>query len=295
MDDSEKNSHLTGKAQDDQPPWDLACLRGNPVYAALQPALAVNLWPAQWPSLAQYQVLLDAAVQPIQTRSGQHLRVVEQPSQKADAWQQGYEPRIYLQGELQTRLGNWHDCFNLLSWLTFPQAKAALNARQYMQQMARASAAQSSQPRNAAQDALTQFDESGVIILCAQADLLALLRDFQWKTLFWERRAEVEQSMRCWLFGHGLMERALRPYRGLTGKALLLPVTEEFLQQDLQQQLRQADARLAQLLSDPQQLQSPQDLAPLPLLGIPGFTPDNARQAYYDDTGYFRPGRQLRG
>jgi len=30
----------------------------------------------------------------------------------------------------------------------------------------------------------------------------------------------------------------------------------------------------------------------LPLLGIPGVTPENADPAYYDDTWQFRPGRR---
>lgn len=34
------------------------------------------------------------------------------------------------------------------------------------------------------------------------------------------------------------------------------------------------------------------DLQPLPLLGIPGVTPDSELASYYDDRWQFRPGRQ---
>jgi hypothetical protein len=36
----------------------------------------------------------------------------------------------------------------------------------------------------------------------------------------------------------------------------------------------------------------PRDFQPLPLLGIPGVTPDSEDPAYYDDTWQFRPGRR---
>ncbi|HLO65211.1 MAG TPA: DUF3025 domain-containing protein, partial [Azonexus sp.] len=36
----------------------------------------------------------------------------------------------------------------------------------------------------------------------------------------------------------------------------------------------------------------PHDFQPLPLLGIPGVTPENENPAYYDDTWQFRPGRR---
>jgi hypothetical protein len=37
----------------------------------------------------------------------------------------------------------------------------------------------------------------------------------------------------------------------------------------------------------------PKDFHPLPLLGIPGATPDNEFSTYYDDTRQFRPLRRV--
>ena len=56
-------------------------------------------------------------------------------------------------------------------------------------------------------------------------------------------------------------------------------------------QVAAADALLAADLSSGRDL-APNDLQPLPLLGIPGVTPENADPAYYDDTWQFRPGRR---
>jgi hypothetical protein len=55
-----------------------------------------------------------------------------------------------------------------------------------------------------------------------------------------------------------------------------------------------ADVQLAALVADPQAIQSTRQLAPLPVLGIPGWCAENAQAAYYDDTEYFRPGRSGR-
>jgi hypothetical protein len=273
--------------------WDLNQVRRSPFYAALQPGLESPAWPPSWPTLADYQALLARLPQPLLTASGKPLRVVEQAQEKSTDWRQGYEPRIYLRGELQTRLASWHDAFNLLTWISFPLAKAALNARQYALLAARAQGLAPSGPRSPKQDALTQFDESGAVVLSADPALSDLLLGFQWKRLFWEQRERVRAGMRCLVFGHGLMERALAPYRGITAKGIVLPVTAELLAQPLTAQLAAVDRQLAQYLNDAQQLAHPRDLAPVPLLGFPGFTPDNEHAAYYDDERYFRPGRRL--
>jgi hypothetical protein len=60
----------------------------------------------------------------LRTHSGQRISFVP-PSADGLA----YEARIWARGEVATRPGNWHDFFNALVWLTFPLAKAALNAR----------------------------------------------------------------------------------------------------------------------------------------------------------------------
>ena len=261
-----------------------------PWYAALQVAVQSVTWPQTWPSLADYQGLLDRLPQPLLTAGGKPLRVVAQNADKSLDWQQGYEPRIFLQGALQTRLESWHDCFNLLTWASFPASKAALNARQYALLAARA-ATQSSAVRSPQQDALTQFDESGVVVLCADTRLSELLLNFRWKALFWEHRASVRAQMRCFLFGHGLMEKALAPYPGLTGKGVILPVCRDFFTQTLAAQVSQTDELLAQHFGNEQLWRHPHDLAPMPVMGFPEFCAANECADYYDDLRYFRSGR----
>ncbi|MGH8641263.1 MAG: DUF3025 domain-containing protein, partial [Burkholderiales bacterium] len=57
------------------------------------------------------------------------------------------------------------------------------------------------------------------------------------------------------------------------------------------EQVARLDARLAAYLADPRNLTVTRELAVVPVLGVPGWHPENAREAFYDDTNYFRPVR----
>lgn len=196
-----------------------------------------------------------------------------------------YECRIWESGAVETRPDNWHDWFNALVWLTFPQTKIAISAR-HVRAMA-----PDGQVRGSERDALTHFDECGIVVLSSDPALLDLLRAFQWKTLFVERRAEVERRMRFFVFGHATYEALLKPFRGLTAKAVLHEVDAAWLQMPVAAQLVAVDALLAADLSSGRYTR-PRDFQPLPILGIPGVVPENADPAYYDDTWQFRPGRR---
>lgn len=233
-----------------------------------------------WPSLDEYNALLDP---PIHGAGGARIRFVAQ-GRKATRMEDGYEARIYLTGEVQTRAENWHDFFNALVWLSFPLAKSALNARHF--------AAISLDPDNPARgrqrDALTLFDESGVAVVCANDDLAELLREHRWKELFWERREEVRNQMKFFVFGHSLHEKALQPYIGFTGKGLLLKVDADFLARSGQEQL--LDGMIARrFIGDTPP--TTRDFTPIPLLGVPGWWPGNEDAAFYDNTAYFRARR----
>jgi hypothetical protein len=153
---------------------------------------------------------LDLLMAPLDLRtgSGRRLRFVPPPADGLD-----YEMRIWARGEVATRPDNWHDFFNALVWCTFPLAKAALNARHAAALTAQAGI------RGSDRDALTHFDECGVVVVASDPSLLALLRGFQWRALFWTRRHDLARALRCFVFGHATYEHLLRPFRGLTAKA----------------------------------------------------------------------------
>lgn len=195
----------------------------------------------------------------------------------------GYEERIAACGRVEHRPDNWHDFFNALIWLAFPRAKAVLSARHGQALVERAG-----QPgRGPLRDALTQFDECGVAVLSADAELTELLQRHEWKQVFWLRRADVEARVRFVVFGHALLDHLRAPFFGLCGKAVYLDVSAGWLAREPDWQRTDLDERLADWLAS--DLQRPRDLKPLPLLGIPGVVAENEAAAYYDDERQFRP------
>ena len=269
--------------------WNPGELANSPFFAPLH--LILNrLKTDQFPSLADLNCLLDNLASPITVQSGLPLRFVEQNTGKL-AFEKQYEPLCFLKGEVQTRKNNWHDLFNALVWMTFPKAKAAINARHYMA-LIDTKCAQSSQ-RGAVRDMNTLFDESGVVVVCADPALSRLLLNFQWKELFREKRKQLQSSMGFYLFGHGLYEKTLSPYIGLTGQGLLLSVDRTFFEMPPQLQMNHLDDRVADYINSPTQCVSTRELTPVPLLGIPDWTPENNSSDFYDNTDYFRPTRRV--
>jgi hypothetical protein len=217
---------------------------------------------------------------------GESLRFVEQRERPVE-FAVRFEPSTFLRGEVLVRPYNWHDLFNVLVWMAFPRAKAALNARHFAAMSAGAFA------RSPVSAALTHFDEDGVLVLSSDATLLGLLRDHQWKTLFIERRDDVRARMKFIAFGHALFDKARAPFIGLTGKAILLDVQEDFPSVQGGARLDRVDSRLAAHFLDESVLLSPRELAPLPVLGVPGWWRPNEDSSFYENTAYFRPVRSL--
>ncbi len=275
--------------------WDTNTIRHSPLFEALRHHGACGdvLGGNDWPALANLQAMVNACG--VMSGGGQPLRLVAQ-SARAGAFEDRYEVRIFREGALQLRAQNWHDLFNLLVWMAFPLTKAAINARHYRALLARQTCGTLN--RGPAQDALTLFDESGVIVLSDDADLLQDVRDFAWKQLFWLRRDRVQKHFHCIIFGHALYEKALQPFVGITGRAILLEgghVLQVSPRSDRESwSWETLDARLAHRVADEASFLTTRDLAPLPLLGIPGWWPANRAEDFYDNTAYFRAGRRGR-
>lgn len=187
-----------------------------------------------------------------------------------------YETHILLTGQVPTRADTWHDVLNALVWLRFPHFKAALNAAH-----GEAMAAEADSRRGRRRDALTVLDESGVWVISREPRLPELLAAHAWHALFWEARSRVEAGMRFVVVGHALLEKVLAPYPSITGKCLLLP--SDSLDSDA------AEARAVMALGA---VDTPRQLVPLPVQGIPGWDAANAHAAYYANREIFRPPRK---
>jgi hypothetical protein len=263
------------------PVWNRWELLATPAFATLAP-LIEQLPEDHFPTLALLNRMCDE--REVVSGGGVPVEFVPQEGKTEEP----YETRVHSRGKVLTRSDNWHDLFNALVWITFPKSKAALNRHHYKEMLVHQSAGKRGTPR----DVLTLFDEGGVIVSTAEPELGALLREFKWKELFWQRREEVLASMRFYVFGHSIYEKALQPYKGITAKTVIYDVPARELERELPQQLAALDARLARYFAEPQALASTEAYAPLPVLGIPGWDADNADERYYDDTQHFRPGRR---
>ncbi|MEQ1516257.1 MAG: DUF3025 domain-containing protein [Usitatibacteraceae bacterium] len=258
----------------------------TPPFDSIRAPLAQLVGDESWPSIAR----LNQFAAGVANFRGKPIRFVlsDAPSGAPAPRYEHYEMRIAESGEIATR-ENWHDFFNAMSWLAFPEAKSAISETHARLLSARGE--QEIRARSTPRDVLTLFDEGGIVVASSDASLLELIRAFEWKALFVDRRAEVETKMRFYLFGHSMLEKALQPYVGVTAKAILFDVDDAFLRIDRAAQLRQIDRRAAAWLTDESNLSSSKHFSPLPWLGVPGWWEANASPQFYDDAHYFRRGR----
>jgi hypothetical protein len=185
-----------------------------------------------------------------------------------------YEQYIFDTGRVPTRDG-LHDFFNGLCWLHFPLAKQRLNQLQ-AEQIAQTGI----QPvRGPARDALTVFDENAALLVAPEPLWLALQAK-DWDAVFGRLRPLWAQASLV-LFGHALLEKLVYPRKPITAHVFIARAAIE--------SIADLDAWLAQALSAP--LLASKPFAHLPVLGVPGWWPDNARPEFYADPSVFRAPR----
>ena len=252
-----------------------------PPFDSLRTPLEQLIADAEWPGIAR----LNACATGIKNFRGRPIRFVTD-DQATPA--PHYETRIAESGEIATR-ENWHDFFNAMSWLSFAETKSAISEMHARLLSARGES--ELRARSTPRDVLTLFDEGGIIVTSGDEYLLELIRRFEWKTLFVDRRADVMTNMRFYLFGHSMLEKALDPYVGVTAKAILLLVDDAFLASNHAAQMRHIDHRAAAWLMEENNLSSPKNFSPLPWLGVPGWWKENESPAFYNNAQYFRSGR----
>ena len=202
---------------------------------------------------------------------------------------EAYEAFIRRTGQVPTR-DNLHDLFNGLVWQRFPHTKSRLNVLQAAEIARQGVGA----VRGPVRDAITVFDENGALLLAPPALWQALLaRD--WHALFVTHRAMWTNATLV-LFGHALMEQLVVPRKNITAHVLVEQFASDFeyfaaVGQNLgaPDGLAALDAALTTRLT-PERLAG-KPFTPLPVLGVPGWWPDNADPGFYADTSVFRPKR----
>ncbi|MCU7938895.1 MAG: DUF3025 domain-containing protein [gamma proteobacterium symbiont of Bathyaustriella thionipta] len=273
--------------------WDPDFLDKSLIFSDLKVLLKETRW-SDWPGCQGLLALLD---EPIILSSSLPLDMKAQDDTLPFP-EMGYEERVYKKGIVSTREQNWHDLFNAFIWLLFPKTKVLLNDL-HMQELKK----QPGKKRTPARDAITHIDESGIIIASSDTTLLDSLKNHQWQEVFvhsrglWltegltddlQKASQDSQQMGAFVFGHGMYEKAFKPFVGFTGKAYCIEVDQNFYRHDKMTQYRVLDQLLCDDIKHKNALCDSSSLSPLPILGIPGWSKDNESAEFYDNKHYFR-------
>jgi hypothetical protein len=201
-----------------------------------------------------------------------------------------YEQIIFEEDVIPTRKHSWHDFFNGLVWLQFPQTKTYLNHLHISEINSHGL-----KPRSKVRNHITHFDECGVVLFIKGANLYTRCKELfekqAWSELFCELRNEWHTQMLPFIFGHANLEMLLSPFIGLTAKVLLIQIDED-RDESARLDSVEADIILCRHLQENRSLFNRKPFYPLPLLGIPNWHYAKQDQQFYDNTDYFMPKRQ---
>ena len=216
-----------------------------------------------------------AAAANVRNSNGQRITF----SEAGAATGEPYETFIARTGCVPTR-AHLHDFFNALVFLHFPRAKLQLNRLQ-----AAAIARDGiGAVRGPIRDAATLIDENAVLVVTDRSDIVDSLRDHDWPGLFQGRRSAWAGGVNAFAFGHALLHKLQRPYKGITAHALHIGLAPG-------SSLDRIDRCMAAGLDE---RLTPHDLMPLPVLGIPGWWAQNENLDFYSDPMVFRPAMMRR-
>ena len=177
-----------------------------------------------------------------------------------------------------------HDLMNAFMWLSLPKtrsacAQAMLQARQYRD-------ISNLKQRCKLEDRFTLFDESGVAIFSDDFELITLVKARAWKELFYIHAQSCQKHLKLWIVGHGLYEQLLNPFVGLVAYGRCYHVEPSVFQEPLESQVLLFDQMIAQDLKT-QLGKQELELSAIPILGYPGWWPDQS-EMFYENSRYFR-------
>lgn len=211
--------------------WNAEFLRHEPLFTPFEPFCA-SLREPNWPCCDTLTELVERQ----RFRAAAELaplRFVEKPKKPRRQKRRHldlrelYDGSIALRGQVPCLHASYHDLLNAIVFAAFPRSKRALHARQYSALERWVPKGEHTLPgkRTREQDALTIFDEGGVVLLMTDA----------FRKL-WERSTE-RQVISAWspasgvlplLFGHALLEHLLEGHRSLRASGVVLSIDVSF-------------------------------------------------------------------
>lgn len=210
-----------------------------------------------------------------------------------------YEQIIFETLKIPTR-ANWHDFFNAMIWIHFPLTKRYL-CQLHNQQIEEFGAL----PRTKVRDRITHFDECGLVLLTTCRDLDKHISEHNWQAVFVEKKDLWHKQIIPIMFGHALWESFLNPFIGFTAKVKVIVVESEIttetifkqeqnlfpIVQDNKGQGLCIDKLLYDCLRNEACFEQVKPWRPLPLLGIPDWSPFEQNDEFYHNQAYFMPKR----
>lgn len=209
-----------------------------------------------------------------------------------------YEQIIFDDKQIPTRANSWHDYFNGLIWLSFPQTKAMLN-HLHWQDIAK----HGLKHRTPVRDRVTHFDECGIVLLTDIADVERKLKQHNWRGLFIDDNKHWFAEKNGIIpihFGHANLEMLRKPFIGLTAKVLVIKSKEMLhhahssyaLQSSAETRQRAQkglDEGLLEYLTNEPVFTERGSLLPMPILGVPTWHNGVQDEDFYNNKDYFMP------
>lgn len=178
--------------------------------------LHLQTWPELDLELGGAEPPTRAVLAKVLERGNSAWTLVEQ-AEAAD----GYEAAI-ARGRIPTRDRSWHDTFNVLAFINFPLAKAALHRRCLALQRARAG----KPPRSREEDALTLIDEGSLLFAGSASAIAALELARETKLVAEIDRVIRAQGILAFVFGHALLEHLVFERRPIGAGVLTITIDE---------------------------------------------------------------------
>jgi hypothetical protein len=263
--------------------WDARFVRRSAWFWPIARAAGRIAGSSDWPRLGDLDALyaeLAAKIGAPPLRFAANVRKQDKRARGRVVLDALYDGRIALHGEVPTRERDWHDLFNALCFATFPRAKIALHRRQYQALQRRIGPDADAIPptRTPEQDALTLFDEGGVVVAADAHAVRALERAGQHPPASVLEQLERAGHARVVPFGHALFEHLVEGLVCPGGGTRVLDLDP--LPTDDSALLVAVDLGLCALLEDPGCFTSPREHFHL---RFNGMSPPSARGVGSED------------
>lgn len=233
-------------------------------------AASEYLHKSDWPSLSDINQM-ECLNHQIVSGAGVPIRFAKHPTTRARGFDTLYQARIFLKGEVSTRLNNWHDFFNALIWPSFPLLKAYINQRHFFifDENSDFPWTKAVPQRTREQDALTIFDEGGAIVVVRQQSFLDELKKMDSLQKKHAIANNIGKNIQIFFFGHAIYEiLVLNMHPDLLASGIWLVADFGYFDLPISNQVQIADERATQWIKQKGALLQPKDFLGVPVNGL---------------------------